>query len=351
MILRQNTYPVHIHASPAEAFGAWLQQRAYDQVFILCDTHTEAACYPLIADVLPDHVCITIPPGEENKNIYTCLAIWEELSNNLATRNSVLINLGGGVIGDMGGFSAATFKRGFDFVQMPTTLLSQVDASVGGKLGIDLQEIKNLIGVFRDPAAVFIGTDFLQTLPQRQLRSGFAEVLKHGLIRDAAYWKQVSAIDLQTPSAWTDIIARSVQIKSDVVERDPHESGLRKILNFGHTIGHAVETWSLRHDADPLLHGEAIAVGMICEAALSHAALGLPKGDLEEMTNACMGYFEHYPLDRIDPEELLLIMQQDKKNSHGVIQFSLLRSIGDCAYDISVTDAQIREALDFYNGL
>ena len=351
MVLQQPAYPVHIHASIAEVFGAWLQERSYDQVFILCDAHTEASCYPLIADVLPDHVCITIPPGEENKNIYTCLAIWEELSNNLATRNSILINLGGGVIGDMGGFSAATFKRGFDFVQMPTTLLSQVDASVGGKLGIDLQGFKNLIGIFCDPAAVFIGTDFLQTLPTRQLRSGFAEVLKHGLIRDAAYWKQVSVIQLNTTYPWTDIIAHSVRIKSDVVQLDPKESGLRKVLNFGHTIGHAVETWSLRHDADPLLHGEAIAVGIICEAALSSAMLGLTNGELEEITNACMGHFEHYPLDRIDPEELLLITRQDKKNRYGLIQFSLLKSIGDCTFDIAVSDASIREALTFYNGL
>lgn len=351
MIIAQSSYSVYIQSKPDEAFAEWLSHQAYDQIFILCDEHTEALCYPALVNIIPEHIIITIPPGEQFKNIHTTTAIWEEMSDNLATRKSLLINLGGGVIGDMGGFAAATFKRGFDFIQMPTTLLSQVDASVGGKLGIDLQDLKNLIGVFKNPNAVFICTDFLQTLPKRQLRSGFAEVLKHGLIYSKPYWQQASHIDLDSCSEWLEIIAQSVRIKSAVVERDPLESGLRKILNFGHTIGHAIETISLREDEDPLLHGEAIAIGMICEAYLSVQVSSLPAESLSEITNVLMRYFEHYDVSKISFDALMEIMQQDKKNEQQQIRFSLLESIGACGYDQLVTEQQIRDALQFYNGL
>ena len=351
MIIAQSTYSVFIEPKPDVLFTEWLGNQQYDQIFILCDENTEALCYPELAKYIPEHTIITIPSGETFKTIHTCTAIWEELSNNLATRKSLLINLGGGVIGDMGGFAAATFKRGFDFIQMPTTLLSQVDASVGGKLGIDLQDLKNLIGVFKNPNAVFICTDFLQTLPKRQLRSGFAEVLKHGMIYNRQYWQQVSQIDLDACSAWPDIIAQSVRIKSAVVERDPLEAGLRKILNFGHTIGHAIETLSLRNDEDPLLHGEAIAIGMICEAYLSANVSGLSQEALMEITNVLMRYFEHYDVSAISFTDLMDIMKQDKKNENQNIRFSLLESIGVCGYDVVVSEQQIQEALQFYNGL
>lgn len=351
MIIAQSTYSIFIESKPNAVFTEWLSTQSYDQIFILCDEHTEALCYPALANLITEHTIITIPPGESFKSIHTCTAIWEELSSNLATRKSLLINLGGGVIGDMGGFAAATFKRGFDFIQMPTTLLAQVDASVGGKLGIDLQDLKNLIGVFKNPNAVFICTDFLQTLPKRQLRSGFAEVLKHGMIYSKPYWQQVSQIDIDTCTEWPEIIAQSVRIKSAVVERDPLESGLRKILNFGHTIGHAIETISLRMDEDPLLHGEAIAIGMICEAYLSAQVAGLTQEALTEITNVLMRYFEHYDVSKISMEELMEIMAQDKKNEQQQIRFSLLESIGACGYDLLVTEQHIHDALQFYKGL
>lgn len=351
MIIPQKSYDVSIAGDPHTYFPDWLQQRNYDAYFVICDEQTEALCYPALAPLLPDHTVIAIPAGEQFKNIHTCVAIWEELSNNLATRKSLVINCGGGVIGDMGGFAAATFKRGCDFIQMPTTLLSQVDASVGGKLGIDLQEMKNLVGVFKDPSAVFICTDFLSTLPQRQLYSGFAEILKHGLIYDAEYWNMVSGLDFQQDQNWKDLIARSVQIKSAVVEADPYEAGLRKILNFGHTIGHAVETCSLRQDIEPLLHGEAIAIGMICEAFLSVKHCGLPSEAVHMIANTCMRYFEHYDLTTLQFEELVAVMQQDKKNEQQQLRLSLLKQIGTCVYDIPVSESDIQEALQFYKGL
>lgn len=351
MELQQSNYSVFLCDTPEIYFPKWLQQRAYSSVFVLCDEHTEANCYPHLAPYLPDHVCITVPAGESFKNIATCTAIWEALADNQADRKSLLINLGGGVIGDMGGFAAATYKRGIDFVQFPTTLLSQVDASVGGKLGVDLNAIKNLIGVFNAPAAVFICADMLRTLPQRQVRNGFAEVIKHGLIRDNAYWQKIRQVDIQPDTDWSAMIEHSVRIKSAVVEADPKEAGLRKILNFGHTIGHAVESWSLMHDDDPLLHGEAIAIGMICEAKLSAEMCGLPADHLQDIVETIMRHFEHYSLERIPVEDLLQVMLLDKKNADGNILFSLLRSIGDCTFDVRVTDDAIRSSLHFYCGL
>src|SRR5690606_32174448 len=206
--------------------------------------------------------------GEENKNIDFCIGIWKMLLDFGAERNSLLINLGGGVVTDMGGFAASTYKRGIDFVQIPTTLLSQVDASIGGKTGIDLDTVKNIIGTFTQPEAVYINVDFLNTLDKRQLVSGFAEMIKHDFIFDASYFEDLKGFSFDRPDE--DLIYRSVGIKNEVVKQDPKESGLRKILNFGHTIGHAVETYSIDNDDNPLLHGEAIAVGMICEAYLSH---------------------------------------------------------------------------------
>ncbi|WP_276360606.1 3-dehydroquinate synthase [Daejeonella sp. H1SJ63] len=326
----------------------FLNEKNYSKVFVLVDSNTEIHCLPILQNALGDieFDLIEVSPGEENKNIDFCIGIWRMLLDFGADRNSIMINLGGGVITDMGGFAASTFKRGIDFVQVPTTLLSQVDASVGGKTGIDMENVKNIIGTFTQPKAVFIYSGFLKTLSERELRSGYAEVIKHGMIYDRNLFNMLRDI---TPADLNDqIIHRSVEIKNEVVIEDPLEKGLRKILNFGHTIGHAVESWSLRHDKMPLLHGEAIAIGFICEAWLSVRKNGLKPSELDEIVKALKNIYPFYKLNKASYTDLLEIMKNDKKNNAGKISFSLLSEIGKCGYDIFCTGDEIFESLDYY---
>jgi 3-dehydroquinate synthase len=319
--------------------------------FILVDENTRKYCLPAVQRFLPESTIIEIPSGEGNKHIATCQIIWKALLDAAADRKATLLNLGGGVIGDMGGFVASTYKRGIDFVQMPTTLLSQVDASVGGKLGVDFDGLKNVIGVFRQPKAVFIHSNFLDTLPANQLMSGFAEILKHGLIADAAYWNSLQSVNPLEHNDWADIIARSVAIKQDVVTADPLEKGRRKILNFGHTLGHAIETWSLTAEDQPLLHGEAIAIGMIGETYLSQRHAGLPSEDASAIMATLQQWYpkRHIPSDAVDT--IISLLANDKKNEGKVVMYSLLRSIGDCTFDIAVPESAAREAIEFYQSL
>ncbi|HET8962291.1 MAG TPA: 3-dehydroquinate synthase [Chitinophagales bacterium] len=343
-------YPIKIsNLIDKEILNELISVGKYSQLYVLVDSITAIECYPKIKTILPPHILISIATGEQHKHIDTCKEIWDVLAKNNADRNALLINLGGGVIGDMGGFAASTFKRGIAFIQMPTTLLSQVDASVGGKLGVDYNNVKNIIGVFNNPVAVCIATDFLYTLPERQLINGFAEVIKHGLIADKEYWKKVYQQNPADIEDWVAIIQTSVNIKKHVVEADYKETGLRKTLNFGHTIGHAVETWSLQKDADPLFHGEAIAIGMICEAFLSHLYLDLHPNELAAITNSILQYFPDYNLENTDTSTLISFMMQDKKNSGDSIRFSLLNHIGECKYDIAVKQNDILDALKFYS--
>ncbi|MEJ7693482.1 3-dehydroquinate synthase [Daejeonella sp.] len=326
----------------------FVSESKYTKVFILVDTNTETHCLPAVQEVLEgfDYDLIEVTPGEENKNIDFCIGIWRMLLDFGAERNSLLINLGGGVITDMGGFAASTFKRGIDFVQVPTTLLSQVDASVGGKTGIDMDSVKNIIGTFTQPKAVFINTGFLKTLDEREVRSGFAEVIKHGLIYDRSLFEMVKKAG---PSGLSgEHIYRSVEIKNEVVKEDPFEKGLRKILNFGHTIGHAVESHSLTHSKSPLLHGEAIAIGFICEACLSFKKNGLSESDLNETVQAIKDVYPAYKLKKEIYPALLEIMKNDKKNNAGQINFSLLSEIGKCGFDMFCTEEEIFESLDYY---
>ncbi|MGB4398765.1 MAG: 3-dehydroquinate synthase [Daejeonella sp.] len=341
------SYPIFFENSLQELHKFILESK-YSKVFILVDSNTEIHCLPAVQEALKDidYDLIEITPGEENKNIDFCIGIWRMLLDFGAERNSLLINLGGGVITDMGGFAASTFKRGIDFVQVPTTLLSQVDASVGGKTGIDMDNVKNIIGTFTQPKAVFINTRFLKTLEEREIRSGFAEVLKHGLIYDRSLFNTVK---MAGPIGLTDeIIYRSVEIKNEVVKEDPFEKSLRKILNFGHTIGHAVESYSLSHDRKPLLHGEAIAIGFICEAYLSSKKNGLRQAELEETVEAIKAVYPSYNLRKENYPALLEIMKNDKKNNGGQINFSLLSEIGKCGFDLYCTEEEIFESLDYY---
>jgi 3-dehydroquinate synthase len=349
--IRSNTYPIYFENSINELVK-FIVQGNYSRFFILTDENTELHCLQPIKNALGDidnYDLIEIPAGEENKDIDYCIGIWRMLIDFAADRKSLLVNLGGGVISDMGGFAASTFKRGIDFVHVPTTLLSQVDASVGGKTGIDINSIKNIIGTFTQPKAVFINYDFLKTLPPRQILSGLAEMLKHGLIMDADYWNALKNSDLRQPSE--ELIYRSVEIKNKVVIEDPTEMGIRKALNFGHTIGHAVETNSLLNDKNPLTHGEAIAIGMICEAYLANKKTGLSTDELAEIVKVIGSLYPKYQLKETSYEALLSIMMKDKKNQNGRINCTLLTRIGQCNLDNLCTDAELCESLSYYASL
>ena len=241
---------------------------SYNQLAVLVDENTKRCCLPVFLKATNiDAILIEIPSGEEHKNLENCQLIWNELSTHHFDRNSLLINLGGGVIGDMGGFAASTYKRGIDFIQIPTSLLAMADASIGGKLGIDFAYLKNQIGLFNNPKAVLINPFFLNSLPKNQLLSGFAEVVKHALITDKYFWKEIKKTPLEKMN-WKSIIYQSLMIKNDIVTQDPLEKGERKKLNFGHTFGHAIESFYLEQ-GKPILHGEAISLGMILESNLS----------------------------------------------------------------------------------
>ena len=329
-----------------------LMQKNYSSVFILVDTNTHENCLPLFLQGFtydgPVEI-IEIEAGEEHKHISTCVGVWETLSENGADRKSLLINLGGGVVTDLGGFVAATFKRGIDFINIPTSLLAMVDASVGGKTGVDLGVLKNQVGVIQQPQLVWVNDLFLNTLPKEQFRSGYAEMLKHGLIADPTYWKQLSNYKDLTLDNILSTIHHSVSIKNEVVKKDPTEQGWRKILNFGHTLGHAVESFALQDpDQKTLLHGEAIAVGMILEAYLSISLCGLSVAEAEDIKRVFLSIFDMEKFDEKAQKAIIELLVFDKKNSHGNINFMLLETIGNPKIDEQVPAKLFKEAFDFY---
>ncbi|HEX8514765.1 MAG TPA: 3-dehydroquinate synthase [Bacteroidia bacterium] len=347
-------YTVFIENNIAAEINSFLKSANgnYSGIFILVDENSLRYCYPRLVeqiDYFKDAELIEIESGEESKSIEVCAHIWSTLSEFGADRRSLFVNLGGGVISDLGGFIASTFKRGINYINIPTTLLAQVDASIGGKTGIDLNHLKNEVGVFSTPSAVFIDPAFLQTLDKRQLLSGYAEVIKHALIADQPSWKKLSRTKPGLSSLSGEMIASSVEIKNRVVRQDPDEEGIRKVLNFGHTIGHAIESYSLRlNPSNPLLHGEAIAAGMVCESYLSHKACGLQESELEEITGYLLKTFKKVPLKNMDKKELTALMKHDKKNEKGGINFSLLSAIGRCEINNVIKTEVIAEALDYY---
>lgn len=333
-----------------DSLNEFLEGKNYSNIGVLVDENTCMHCYPIIKDLIPGHVLIEIESGEEKKSIQTCESIWNQLTEARFDRKSLLVNLGGGVIGDMGGFCAATFKRGIDFINLPSTLLAQVDASVGGKLGIDFQGLKNHIGLFKLPEQVIIYDQFLNTLPYNQLRSGFAEVIKHNLIRDQTGWNAMIQTPLEEKS-WHEVISHSVKIKQEIVEKDPFEQGLRKILNFGHTIGHAVESFYLDQPGKHLLHGEAIAVGMIAETHLSRIKNNLEENQCHQIINYLVDLYDPSPIDAEDMHPISELVLQDKKNQGSQINCSLLEQIGKANYDVSLGQEEIHHALTQYNEL
>lgn len=343
-------YKIHI-GDVAEALSDYLKSNNYNKIAIIVDENTRKHCLQKLSSVegSSDWTVIEIPSGEENKTLLSCELIWKRLLIAGFDRHCLVINLGGGVIGDMGGFCAASFMRGIDFIQVPTTLLSQVDASVGGKLGIDLDYVKNIIGLFQNPNAVIVDKQFLSTISIEQLRSGFAEVVKHGLIADVKLWNDCVALqkDGLHFSAFDDnFLHRSINVKKVVVEQDPREGGLRKILNFGHTIGHAVETHSWSTDK-PLLHGEAIFVGMICENYLSFRQSKISREELDEVNSTLKSIFWRSNACS-NGSEIWKILLKDKKNKRNKAFAALINQIGSAVYDIEITREEVMESFLYY---
>lgn len=339
---------VSIHSNAASLLTGFFSSKSYSSVAVLADPNTALYCYPLVKDSLPPHTLITIPAGEENKNLSTCQIVWENLTTLRADRHSMLLILGGGVLGDLGGFCAATYKRGIDFVLMPTTLLAQVDASVGGKLGIDFQNYKNHIGVFCNPVTTLICPNFLKSLPERELRSGFAEIIKHCLISDSGMWDMLRKKSLADQD-WNILIRHSVAFKKMVVENDPKESGLRKILNFGHTVGHAVESYFL-DSGNRIFHGEAIAIGMHCESYIAWKKNLLSKDELDEISAYLKLVYTQVDLPSVR-KPILDLTSQDKKNKGNKILMALTKGIGQAVWDVEVNTGEIEDSLDYYQSI
>ncbi|WP_127136619.1 3-dehydroquinate synthase [Flagellimonas oceanensis] len=347
--VKSQHYEVHINELAKASLNQHIAKKSYSKIFLLVDENTKAHCLPIFNKIIdfPIDSLLEIESGEKNKHIHTCLQLWEDLSNLDGDRKSLLINLGGGVLTDMGGFVASTFKRGIDFINIPTTLLSMVDASIGGKTGVDLGSLKNQIGIINQPQMVLIFPEFLKTLDPRQTKSGYAEMLKHGLIQDRDYWNVLVEKGNFTDPA---CIQHSIAIKNEVVLQDPTEQGLRKILNFGHTLGHAIESYCLdNHDKKTLLHGEAIAAGMILEGYLSHEMRGLSKLSVDEIKKGFSQHFDKVDFTANDIDDILQLLKYDKKNSHGNVNFVLLQEIGDAVTDIKIPEELFQKAFAYYS--
>jgi 3-dehydroquinate synthase len=331
---------------PSKDLNHFLSNRSYSSVAVLVDENTEKNCYSTIRNHLPAHELIVVPAGEQHKNLLTCTTIWKKMTDFKMDRHAVLVVLGGGVLGDMGGFCASTYKRGIDFVLVPTTLLAQVDASIGGKLGIDFDSFKNHIGVFQYPALTLIHSGYLKTLPATELRSGFAEVIKHILISDTNMWNTVSKKSIQEQD-WKSLVRHSVEFKAKVTTEDPKEKGLRKILNAGHTVGHALESHFIANYI-PILHGEAIAIGLIAESFIAWKKGLLKKEDLDSIVQYIQSVFKKVDLSDEVIHTISELAIQDKKNRKNKILCVLLNGIGQARWDVEISTEEIKESLLFY---
>lgn len=346
-------YDVLFGASGYETLAAILLPTQYSKIFILVDENTSQYCLPYFLSNLATEIeieIIELEAGELHKNIATCTEVWGALSELGADRKSILLNLGGGVISDLGGFVACTFKRGIDFITIPTTLLGMVDAAIGGKNGVDLDHLKNQIGRISEPKAVVIDTQFLITLPAQEMRSGLAEMLKHGLIFDAAYWNKFKNLTNLNSEHLDDLIHRSIQIKNEIVLQDINELNVRKTLNFGHTLGHAIESYFLSENSKKtLLHGEAVAAGMILESYLSKEQNGLSQEEYQEIKYIINETFERISFSNKAIETIIEFLQFDKKNAFGEIQFVLLEKIGHATINQKIDKSLIYKAFEDYH--
>lgn len=352
MHITHRNFSISLSREVFSDFNQYLVENKPSKVFFLVDENTHEHCLlKLLAD-LPDletYEVLEIEPGEESKCHEILIHLYHALTELEADRKALLVNVGGGVVTDLGGFLAATYKRGIPFINFPTSLLAMVDASAGGKTGIDLGSYKNQIGVFADAVSTYINPDFLETLPEEQLRSGFAEMLKHGLIADAEYFGQLIKKNKNHLDPTDAEIWRSVEIKAGIVEQDFRESSIRKALNFGHTIGHAIEGLFLENGT-PILHGEAIAQGMLAELWLSKECCGLPETEFEKATKALVKIYGALKVD-LEENSLLALMANDKKNERGVLKFSLIQKIGLAEVNVAVNSEKALEALRYLKSL
>ena len=323
----------------------------HDRIFVLTDETTQQLCWPKIKNfkALKNSTPIIIKATDTHKNLDTLSQVWQALSNGGATRHSLIINLGGGMVTDLGGFAASTFKRGIDFINIPTTLLAMVDASVGGKTGINFGGLKNEIGVFSDSRFVIINTQFLDTLDHDNICSGYAEMLKHGLISDERTWAELVTFDLDTPdlSQLQRMVAESIKVKERIVEADPHEHGIRKALNLGHTMGHAFESFAMRRGT-PILHGYAVAYGLISELYMSARKTAFPTDRMHQTVRFIRENYGTFNITCDDYPTLIELMRHDKKNTSGIINFTLLGNVGDIRINQTANEEEIKEALDFF---
>lgn len=323
----------------------------HDRIFVLTDETTQQLCWPKIKNfkALKNSTPIIIKATDTHKNLDTLSQVWQALSNGGATRHSLMINLGGGMVTDLGGFAASTFKRGIDFINIPTTLLAMVDASVGGKTGINFGGLKNEIGVFSDSRFVIINTQFLDTLDHDNICSGYAEMLKHGLISDERTWAELMTFDLDTPdlSQLQRMVAESIKVKERIVEADPHEHGIRKALNLGHTMGHAFESFAMRRGT-PILHGYAVAYGLVSELYMSARKTAFPTDSMHQTVRFIRENYGTFNITCDDYPTLIELMHHDKKNTSGIINFTLLGNVGDIRINQTANEEEIKEALDFF---
>lgn len=323
----------------------------HDRLFILTDQHTHRLCMPKVSRLpfMADAIEIVIGAEDVNKTIETLSLVWQALSDKGATRHSLLINLGGGMVTDLGGFAAATFKRGIAYINVPTTLLAMVDASVGGKTGINFNGLKNEIGAFAPAASVLLETEFLRTLDDHNFFSGYAEMLKHGLISNTAHWAELLAFDTAgiNYNHLKQLVGESVQVKEQIVEQDPFEHGIRKALNLGHTVGHAFESLALEEQR-PVLHGYAVAWGIVCELYLSHIKAGFPKEKMRQTIQFIKESYGAFAFDCKQYDRLYEFMLHDKKNTAGIVNFTLLKEIGDICINQTADKETIFEMFDFF---
>ncbi len=321
----------------------------YQNSVILCDQNTEKLCLPLL-NINPETPIISIPAGETNKSAFSLNFIWNKLLEANADRNTVLINIGGGVITDLGGLAASTYNRGIKFIHIPTTLMGMIDAANGGKTGINFNGLKNYIGTFSEPEAIYIRPEFLKTLPFYQIQSGFSEMLKHGLIADKKYFEQLISLDLKVETAefinWNSLIEKSIEIKNAIVSKDFKESDERKLLNFGHTIGHALESHFINSN---LPHGHFVLAGMICETFLSHTVGNLDLAESQKIIFSIDSIFERIPLLAVDIDEIAHLALKDKKNNAHKIKCIFLDKTGKASFDNTITLKDVVESLSFYN--
>ena len=351
--IKTNHYDIFISNQNSSLINKFISKNKYSKVFILVDSNTNKYCLDLFLEKHLsgiDFKIVKIKEGEENKNTKNLYSAWTKISKLGGDRNSLLINLGGGLVSDLGGFVASTYNRGIDFINVPTTLLSIVDASIGGKVGINIGRLKNQVGVFNYPKLILIDTSFLETLPKREINSGFAEMLKHGLIFEKNYYKTLSELKNIDSKLSTELIYNSIKIKNEVVNRDPKEKNFRKILNFGHTLGHAIESHFLgKKKTKTLLHGEAISIGMILESYISYKILKLPYEQCKNIKQTINNNFKKVKINKEDLKSIVKLIKFDKKNRGEKVLFVLLYEIGKIKIDIEVPKKIVIESFEFYN--